>query len=671
MRDLRLIACLIALAFLLAPQGLRGAAKVAPLAVTFHRMVIALNDGWVCAVDSRGDAPRAEWAGTLPVDASAVALPLSWEHHPLKRNPETVEWYWRRVTYPVRMTTAGAYLVVANPVGMLEVYVDGAQQATVRGNGLTRRMLLHGAGGSQHLLALRLDRQALPEAIRRGASAGVGPVSLEMLPPVRIDACAALPDAGGKTLLVRYRLAAEEPCAATLHLQIFDVSGSERTQQTLPLEVLESGVNGRCRLSLLRCPRWSPETPLVYTLRVTLLCADGTGDMCEMPCGANDCTFEHGQLRIDDEPVLLKGMRLPGGIPLLTAPLAQTLAHELGLLRQTGFNSIMADGAALPEEALTIADHLGVMVIGDIPPAMPESDGVSHAEIRGAVEAFGSHPSLVAWSWQRGSASDEEVALLRSLDPNRAVLLRDGDKSHILLPSGASFPFADEDIDGTPTLPLPRDWPATIYQWEASKQPVLVSGFGITPLAGDDATGAAEAPGDDTPAQGEIRRVVESVRRSETSLGFFVRPWRGGSWTGLNTDSAIPTGAFTDAMGYNAQDLIVLRAARTQTVGHAPVVDAALINDSHHLGHYHLYQVLTSPAGQTAIQQYELTLTDQRVQDVSACVSLTNGEPGEYRLQLLLAGDSVGVIAASRVMTLRLRGQAEDHPGPVAGGAAP
>ena len=152
--------------------------------------------------------------------------------------------------------------------------------------------------------------------------------------------------------------------------------------------------------------------------------------------------------------------------------------------------------------------------------------------------------------------------------------------------------------------------------------------------------------------------MVESMRRSEKSLGFFVRPLPGGSLTGLITGSEIPTGAFTDAVGYNARDMIVLREARTR----AAAVDAAIINDSQQTGQYLLYQVLTAADGKTAIKQYELTLTGRRVQDVSACVSLPADAAGEYRLQLLLASEAAGVLAASRVMPLSLHSQTTASP---------
>ncbi len=84
-------------------------------------------------------------------------------------------------------------------------------------------------------------------------------------------------------------------------------------------------LEGERRLTLRQGERWTPADPRVYQLRATLLCADGTGDMYETPCGAPDCSFDHGGWLVAGQPVLLQGMRLPGGVPLLAkATLAQT-----------------------------------------------------------------------------------------------------------------------------------------------------------------------------------------------------------------------------------------------------------------------------------------------------------------------------------------------------------
>ncbi len=341
----------------------------------------------------------------------------------------------------------------------------------------------------------------------------------------------------------------------------------------------------------------------------------------------------------------------------------------MALIRRAGFNAIMADGAALPDEALTIADRLGLLVIGDIPLGAPDATGAELPDISATVERLGGHTSLVAWSMASGGGTDRALAMLHALDPARPVLLRSGVNSKIIVGAHAAGTF--EDIDTTLTLPVPAAWASTLHRWETSNKPVLISGFGIAPAAGNAAaasapttpslpndalTGATDDPlaerGVEERALSEIRGVVESMRYAKNALGFFVRPLRGGSLSGLNTRNGIPTSAFTDAVEYNEPDMIVLRAAPAEAAGARVRLEAAIINDLHQVGHYHLYQVLTSPDGKTSITEHNLTLDGRRVQDISTLAAIAASGAGDYRLQLLLADDVTGVIAASRVMML-------------------
>jgi len=640
-----------------APLACWGAKKASP--AISARTVIPLNENWQCALDRDGTASREQWARVLPVNGQTLQLPLSWEHHPLHRMPEAVEWYTHLLTYPEKMTRAGAQLVIENPVGELEIYLDGTPLATFTGNGLTRRVMVHGEAGSEHRLTLRLDRRALPEPIRRNAMIGLGPIRLELLPPVRIDACAPLIRPTDNKCVVHYRLFAEAPCPATLTLQVQAADSTEIAHKVVALDLPIGATEGEHALSLNGFQGWTPEGPRVYRLRATLACADGTGDVCEAPCGGCAVTFDHGTMRVGGQPLLVKGMRLPGGIPLLSQPmsgqapsLAGTLETELNLLRQAGFNAMMSDGAMLPHEAFDIADRLGLLVIAEIPPG-------DHArpEIRTAIEELGSHPCIAAWSWETTGATDDDVATLRALDPGRPLLLRAGAHSQLLLPSGrASIPF--EDIDTTLSLPVPAEWGTRLRTWESSRQPLLVSGVGVsltTTAAPDAVNSTLGTRSAEEQALAEIRAVVESMRRVGNAFGYFVRPLRGDSLTGLNTGSGIPTAAFTNAVGYNQRDLLVLRAAPGQAPNTAPRLEAAVINDSKHIGVFRLYQVITRPDGKTTINQLESVLTGKRVQDLTTPAIAADAGPGEYRLQLLLSDDT-GVVASTQVMVVSIAG---------------
>ena len=226
----------------------------------------------------------------------------------------TVEWYWRRVTYPARMASTGARLLIENPVGMLEVYIDGKAAGAYLRQWLDQAIA---AARSRRLAAFAGLAPRSFGAARgdsRGASCGLGPV------PGAASAGAhrvpvALPDAGGNTLLVHYCLEAEEPFTGALHLQILIADRREFTQQTVALDMTGAGIGRERSLSLGRCPRWSPEDATGLHLARHAALHRRHRRYVRKALRRSICKFAHGKFYIDGQPVLLKGMRFPGGFP--------------------------------------------------------------------------------------------------------------------------------------------------------------------------------------------------------------------------------------------------------------------------------------------------------------------------------------------------------------------
>lgn len=579
--------------------------------------ITALDTGWTCEMLITGGA------GAM----TTLNLPHRWE------STITSALYRRDVTFPEGADDAGAWLVIQNPVGTLRVLLDGQPQTTLLGNGLTRRVRLHGKAGAAHRIELRLERAGLPPALAT-APCGLGSVSLESIPPAHIDVLEPEFSVTLHTVTVNYRLSAEAPENATLSLRLL-APGERRPVMDVafPLALTTEPLTGSRTLILKRFSPWSPDAPAVYRLQATLAHGGRIFDQWEMPCGLCDLTFVANGARINGRPVTFKGLRVRGGIPPLThGGIAETLEQELRLAKQAGFNALMTEGAALPEEALELADTLGLLVIADVPPTWVGEDlRATRLDLDAMTDACGHHPCLGAWSWADNGTRGQELANLRAVDRVHAALVRAGGSSQAY----GSFqvlgkPFADIDTNRQPLAG--STWTEVLSKAEDGKLPLLVSGVG-----GD---------GAETACQDRLCADVEIIRRTKQPLGYFVRPPASLTLTGLDDREGTPTRLFITAAAYNKTCIIVLRPARDGGETTGLTVDAALINDQALTGAFRLYGAVIAPSGSTTLLNQTLTLTGERIQPLAPLAGLVFQQPGRYRVQLALAGGDTVLTSA-------------------------
>jgi hypothetical protein len=482
----------------------------------------------------------------------------------------------------------------------------------------------------------------------------LGHISIELLPAARIETLGAVLDPAKKTLSARYRLFATTPITASLKLEVLSADGKHVLgHRTETCSLSAAGVEGEQLLPIKHMLCWSPRQPdRTYRLRVTLLVAGRVVDARELTCGACAVAFTGTILLINGQPVQLKGVRLPGGIPLIYRPtLEETLQNELELARKAGFNAIMADGSALPEEVLAMADALGMLVIGEI----PCGEGGA-PQIRATLDACAHHPCVIAWSWAGAGVQAQQIADLRALDPFRLILLRDGTRSRLIGPRDTTGQTIT-DLDLNLPDEMADTWWGQLRQIEEERQPVLVTGLGVAmaPSAESPSGSSAGIRGNTLEgdrALGLLRGTVESLRcgRQFPLLGYFVRLPQAETLTGLSTRSGNPTNALTTSVAYNQPCAIFLRVKSPVVVAEQTILDAAIVNADRMLGEYQLYEVVTTPDdGRTAITSRKLDFTSKTTQlDLLKYLSFVPDHAGEYRLQLVLSqGDRV--IASTQV----------------------
>jgi hypothetical protein len=306
----------------------------------------------------------------------------------------------------------------------------------------------------------------------------------------------------------------------------------------------------------------------------------------------------------------------------------------------------MVDCAACSTALLTCADRTGLLVIADIPLLKTMAAQPPRPDISSMLEACGNHPSIIAWSWTGEIPSADDLALLRRLDPHRILLVRGPHGSLVFSPADmVGQPLSDFDaLSYTQQQP----WLDALQQAENGTQSLLVSGT----LPGD---GDTRDLGDRQREMARLcqeRLTVESVRRARCALGYFVRPPRGETLTGLTTRDGTLTPLYLAAWSYNKPCSLALRMRKQGEQYHA---DLILFNDDAlPVLNLTLFQVLTPPDGLTVMQQVGeqlISLSGERRQDLSAMLpAITLGDAGSYQVQYILNNDGK-VFALSQVIT--------------------
>ncbi len=190
---------------------------------------------------------------------------------------------------------------------------------------------------------------------------------------------------------------------------------------------------------------WSPDAPHLYDLRVRLLrdgrCIDEVG--CD--AGLREVSWRDGELRLNGEPLFLRGLLDQGYFPggWYAAASDDDLRRDVERVRAMGFNMVRKHQKAEDPRFLYWADRLGLLVWAELPSGRDFTTQLVTSlaeEWVALVRRDRMHPSVVGWVpmneswgvWQQASRPDQRAlvealtSLTRALDPTRPILGNDG-----------------------------------------------------------------------------------------------------------------------------------------------------------------------------------------------------------------------------------------------------
>lgn len=184
---------------------------------------------------------------------------------------------------------------------------------------------------------------------------------------------------------------------------------------------------------VLRVPQaklWSPDSPFLYDLRVTL-----GGDAVQSYAGIRTIAVQRdtagvNRLFLNGKPLFEYGLLDQGWWPdgLYTAPTDEALRSDIETTKRLGFNLIRKHVKVEPARWYYHADKLGVLVWQDMPSGgdqTPQKPDMFAGELEHVIDALRNHPSIIMWipfneGWGQHD-TEKYVAWLKQKDPSRLV----------------------------------------------------------------------------------------------------------------------------------------------------------------------------------------------------------------------------------------------------------
>ncbi len=439
------------------------------------RQRLLMDYGWTF---TRGDPAGAEQPGFNDRAWRSVDLPHDWsiegpydEHAPTGGRggylPTGVGWYRRAFSLPAGSRGRRVTIEFDGVYQNSDVWVNGHHLGS-RPNGYVSFVydLTPYLGGGKNVVAVRVDNSHQPNTRWYSGSGIYRHVWLIVTDPLHIGPWGTYVttpevDSAAARVAVRTHIVNEGTSErhATLRSVILDASGHETARAELPFTLAAGDEGDLAQQLTVDAPAlWSLTTPILYTLRTTVL--DGRGrvvDQTDAPFGIRVIAYDADRgFLLNGKRVKLLGVNLHhDGGPVGAAVPEAVWERRLRLLREMGVNAIRTSHNQPASEFLDLCDRLGLLVMDEA------FDEWTHGKVEWGYHRYfavwaerdlvdfirrdRNHPSVVLWSLgneigeQHAAGGDTVLRMLRDIahheDPTRPITTGN---DHIYADDGAT-----------------------------------------------------------------------------------------------------------------------------------------------------------------------------------------------------------------------------------------
>jgi beta-glucuronidase len=390
------------------------------------RNLLDVSGLWQFQLDPHEEGETQGWFSALPAPRP-IAVPCSWNDlFDDARDYLGLAWYWREVYVPSTWREQRVFLRIGSANYAAKVWVNGTVVAEHLGGHLpfvadvTDRLIWD----RPNVIAVAVENKQLPERVPPGPGPAGGGVAgvLGGFPATTYD---FFPYAGLHRPVVLYAV------PATAHIDdvtvVTTIDGSDGVVHVTVATAGAYAGRGKARLhdieadldfragsaeATVRVPSarlWSPQDPHLYPLTITLTDGQRPTDAYTLDIGIRTVAVRGDQLLLNGQPITLRGFGKHEDFPLTGRGLHLPMwirDHEL--LKWVGANSYRTSHYPYAEEAMLLADRLGVLVINEIPavglhfedPEELTQQRLAQClqQLRELITRDKNHPSTILWN---------------------------------------------------------------------------------------------------------------------------------------------------------------------------------------------------------------------------------------------------------------------------------
>ena len=426
------------------------------IACTAHaeaREVLSLDGVWHFATDpdNRGETekwyqpdarlPAMPLPGYAPRANGKIRVPGIWDNQGYGTETDKIQhnyvgkgWYKRRVMIPRAWVGRRAFLVITGVHRYSKVWIDDHFLGEHIGYLSDQQydVTPFATPGKTVTITIQVDsRRRWDVDTLSGASSLIdyvdvdwggiwGHVVLEARPDTWLNDLYIQSDVPNSTCLASATLNGIADLPEAAKLEIFDKSGQRVAEAAVKLDsVITTGQSVSVKATLPNATLWTPDSPTLYTARLSLLKGSQILDTVESRFGMRQFTIDGYHLLLNGKRIMLRGYGDDHVYPEhMSMPLGKELhLQRLRIIKSYGFNHVRHHSTIMPPEYYDACDELGMITTAEFPIAYakflpggahwkknvkPGTDpklavDTYHREWAAAITRHRNHPSIFCW----------------------------------------------------------------------------------------------------------------------------------------------------------------------------------------------------------------------------------------------------------------------------------